>query len=175
MSETTHGSEQYAYEDQTAPATEGISATSASQVEEASQAVLNPAYYPASAKPEALYNEAEKAGSDFPTADPAAVASGQDSDGEDLTDEDVSALTDGSPTPVPAGQGAEPEGDVPPEPEGDEIDQALEGNVEDGESYALDHPDQVDELIAREEAGKNRSTLLASLESIKEAKEEPTA
>lgn len=64
-SDVTTGDEQYDYVDKTALpmhelVTPGTSGT------EATQAELNPAFYPKNTKPEALHNEAEKAGAEFP-------------------------------------------------------------------------------------------------------------
>lgn len=182
MSEITHSSEQYAYQDQTKPdTTTGITAKESASVEEASQAELNPAYYPAHSKPEALHNEAEKAGAEFPGTDPAAVASGEDGDGEDLDEEQEAALTDGAPGAVAVGQGAGQEpGDAnsPPgsqgadggnqapasdEGESDEVEYVEEpsGNASRDEwvefARASDAPEE--ELASKDEGGLSRDEL----------------
>lgn len=71
--EVTTGDTQYDYVDKTKDR-EGIVTPMTNRGEEATQAELNPAYYPASAKPEALQNEAEKAGAEFPGGNQLQVA-----------------------------------------------------------------------------------------------------
>lgn len=76
----SNNSTDYDYDDQTKDTTE-MTTPASSRGEEATQAELNPAYYPAAAKPEALQNEAEKEGAEFPGGtqlDAARAAQGED-------------------------------------------------------------------------------------------------
>lgn len=80
----SNNSTDYDYDDQTKD-TEDVVTPANSGGEEATQAELNPAYYPAAAKPEALQNENEKEGAEFPGGtqiDAARAAQGEDPNAE---------------------------------------------------------------------------------------------
>lgn len=70
----------------------------------------------------------------------------------------ATGTTGGMPRSMPAG-GEEP----PPE---DDIYDPADYTVAEVTEYAEANPDQIEDLIAAEEAGKNRSTLIAELERL---------
>jgi hypothetical protein len=172
----TTGDTQYDYVDRTKPQEEVTPLTA--RGDEATQAELNPAYYPARTKPEALQNEAEKKGAEFPGGGQvqAALARNAEAEGEEVDTTDPEVANPPAPGANLGGAGTQGEQSTGSgerdTPSGRSVeDTILSRRIPEVMAYARNlktegSTSKIEELLDAEKSGQNRSTLVSQLENL---------